>query len=117
MVRCLTCGGTYEPTTADGMQYFHACPPLGLSELRDALRDNTVQLSRVDRQRLRAAREADQAEPMPADQPTREALVLETLVVERPNKRDENIRPDVSDREKGSRIKAEGLGVEEIVDV
>jgi len=28
MIQCLTCGGTYSPTSADGATYAHACPPV-----------------------------------------------------------------------------------------
>jgi len=34
--RCLTCGGIYRSPLADGMEYFHACPPLSDAELRRA---------------------------------------------------------------------------------
>ena len=33
MLKCTACGGVYMPTTADGLQYFHRCPPLSLAEL------------------------------------------------------------------------------------
>lgn len=116
MVKCKTCGGIYEPTLPDGTQYFHACPPLAPREIVAGLRDGTVTLLRADQQRLRQARLDDAASPVAADEPTREQLVLRSLVVERPNRRDENIRPGVDQREKGSRIKAEGAGVDPVVD-
>ena len=28
MLKCVTCGGTYNPTAADGSRYFHACAPI-----------------------------------------------------------------------------------------
>lgn len=28
MTRCKSCGGTYVPVGADGLTYYHACPPV-----------------------------------------------------------------------------------------
>ena len=33
MKQCLSCGGIYSPTNADGTAYYHACPPLSAPEL------------------------------------------------------------------------------------
>ena len=27
-LQCVTCGGVYSPVCADGLAYFHTCPPL-----------------------------------------------------------------------------------------
>lgn len=116
MVRCRTCGGTYEPILPDGTQYFHACSPLSVAEIRQGLQDNTIQLSRIDRLRLRTARDADRTNPPAEGEPSQEERALQLMVVERPNKRDENIRTGLDARDKGSRIKAEGAGVEDVVD-
>lgn len=37
MNKCNTCNGTYEPIGADGLQYFHVCPPLSVLELTAAV--------------------------------------------------------------------------------
>lgn len=37
MVRCNSCGGTYEPTQADGTKYFHVCPAISVAELNAAV--------------------------------------------------------------------------------
>jgi hypothetical protein len=37
MTKCLTCGGVYAPIGADGVRYFHACPPLSDAEVAVAL--------------------------------------------------------------------------------
>lgn len=110
MVKCQSCGGIYEPVQADGMQYFHACPPLSLPELRDALAANTVQLSRLDQMRLQEARQADLADPPAPDEVSSEETVLRSLVVERPNRRDENVTGEIDPMTKRSRIRAEGAG-------
>lgn len=44
MVQCKTCGGTYAPTLADGLQYFHRCPPLSAAELTAAVAAGKVVL-------------------------------------------------------------------------
>lgn len=38
-LQCVTCGGVYDPVAADGLPYFHACPPL--RKLRVANVDGT----------------------------------------------------------------------------
>ncbi|MCA1834340.1 MAG: hypothetical protein LC750_16720 [Actinobacteria bacterium] len=91
MLKCNVCGGTYEPVLADGSQYFHACAPLSVVELRDALEKKTVSLRPAQQAQLDAATADDQKTPVAADQLSRVDRVLASLVVERPNKRDENI--------------------------
>lgn len=114
MVKCLSCGGTYEPIQADGTTYFHACPPLAVHEIRRGLGDGTVQLPRATLQRLRAAENSDAQAPPPAGELSQVDQVLGALVIERPERRDENVVP-TSDRERsGRRMKAEGRGIEDV---
>lgn len=44
MLQCVTCGGVYAPTLADGTQYFHRCPPLSGVELAAAVAAGKVVL-------------------------------------------------------------------------
>ena len=44
MLKCTACGGTYQPTNADGSAYFHRCPPLSLAELTAAVAANKIAL-------------------------------------------------------------------------
>jgi hypothetical protein len=111
MVECLTCGGRYEPLLPDGLQYFHACPPLAVHEIEAGLDAGTIILSRADAARLQAAKDADAANAVAAGEPTREDLTLATFVIERPEKRDENVRPGAADKRPEDRIKAAGRGV------
>lgn len=90
-LRCNTCGGRYEDVLADGMRYFHVCPPLTLTELKDGLRDRSIVLpvraaATVDELTL-----ADLAQPLALDSPSRVDMFLTTLVVERPLLRNENV--------------------------
>jgi hypothetical protein len=114
MVECVTCHGRYEPLLPDGTQYFHACPPLAGHELRQGLEDGAIRLSRADQKRLDDAEAADETAPRDAGEPTRAEEVLATIVIERPNKRDENIRAGQATKDGGSRIKAEGAGVVQV---
>jgi hypothetical protein len=98
----------------DGTQYFHACPPLAVHELRAAIDDGSLELSLVDADRLDAAQLADAEGPPPENEPSHVDAMLRSLVVERPNKRDENIRPGPAPKEGAARIKAEGDGVVEL---
>lgn len=91
MVKCQSCGGIYEPVLSDGMQYFHACPPLSAPELQAAVDAGAVTL--------------------PKGETVEEAVLLRTY--ERANKRDENVVAG-SDPDKDAPIKAEGDGAVEV---
>jgi hypothetical protein len=114
MVQCQSCGGRYEPILQDGTQYFHACPPLAVHELKARLEDGTLELSAADEARLQAAEDADLTGLPPDDAPSHVDAVLRSIVVERPNKRDENIRVGSATKDGKARIKAEGDGVVEL---
>lgn len=114
MVECQTCGGRYEPVLADGLQYFHACPPLAVHEIKARLDDGTLRLSRADAARLQAAQDADRADPPEVDADSRADGFLRTLTIERPEKRDENVRPGAADKRPADRIKAAGRGVVDV---
>lgn len=54
MNKCKSCGGEYEPTQADGIQYFHACPPVWDAQAskyveRADKRDENVVVTGVDK--------------------------------------------------------------------
>jgi len=110
MVKCNTCGGIYDPVMADGMQYFHACPPLALHEVKRGVAEGTVQLTRLELLRLREAQDADVADPPAEGEVSREDEVLRSFVVERQNRRDENVTGEIDPESKRSRIRAEGAG-------
>jgi hypothetical protein len=111
MLKCKTCGGTYAALLPDGTEYYHACPPLSVGELRDGLEHGTVTLTSRDAMRLSDATTLDNRDPLPPEQPSRAELVLTQLVVERPQRRDENVTGRVDARGR-SIIKAGGQGAD-----
>lgn len=113
MVKCNVCGGTYEPIQRDGSQYFHACPPLSVAELRDQLQKKTVQLSAADQKRLDDATKLIDATDTPQLAAARGDQVLASLTIERPNKRDENIIGPGVDGQPAAQ-KAPGTGVTKV---
>jgi hypothetical protein len=113
MVKCNACGGTYEPILADKTQYFHACPPLSGAELRDQLAKKAIQLSPAQQKQLDDATAADKSNPVPDGERTRAELALAMIVVERPNRRDENVVGAGAPGEPAP-IKASGAGVTKI---
>lgn len=115
-LKCQSCGGTYEPICADGVQYFHACPPLSVPELLDHLEAGTLSLSVVNRARLKKAQEADALGPPADNRPSNVAAFLSTLTIERPNRRDENIAKGAT-KDEPAQVKSEGAGVTEVSDV
>lgn len=110
MVQCRSCGGTYEPILPDGLEYYHACPPLSGVELRQAHADNSPTLTRAQHQQLDVAMAFDRDHPPAAGALSAVDQVLTTLVVERPNRRDENVVRPV-DPDKPAVMKRAGAGV------
>jgi hypothetical protein len=90
MVQCKSCGGRYEPIQADGMEYYHRCPPLSRAELDVAVKDGRVTL--------------------PKDETVDDAVLRRTY--ERTNLRDEN-RPSTRPKDPDA-IKAAGAGVVDV---
>jgi hypothetical protein len=91
MLKCNVCGGTYNRTMPDGTQYFHVCPPLSVVELRDQLQKKTVQLTPAQQKTIDDAAKIDADPNAPKVDVPRADVALAFLVVERPNKRDENV--------------------------
>ena len=69
---CRSCGGRYEPIGADGARYFHACPLRRRVKVRRGAAELLVDLDQVLDTDVRLAE----------------------LDVERPNRRNENVRRD-----------------------
>jgi hypothetical protein len=86
MVKCNACGGTYEPLQDDGLQYFHACPPLSAPELAAKVAAGKIVLP--------GGETADQA--------------VQRRMYERANKRDENLKS--TDPKDAGSLKAAGDG-------
>lgn len=109
MRKCTACGGVYSEFQADGTQYFHVCPPLGVAELRDGIAKGTVVLSVADAARLKAAADRDLVNPPAPGAALQSDLFLASLSVPRPQARDENL-VSTAEKNKGA-IKAAGAGV------
>lgn len=113
MVKCNACGGTYAPVLADGMLYFHVCPPLSVPELRAAITAKTLALNPSAQARYDQAVRDDQTTPEPADSPSRVEQFLATLSVTRPNARNENVTQHPTKPDETIPI-SEGAGVVEL---
>lgn len=113
LVKCNTCYGEYAPILRDGTQYFHACPPFTLAELQAAIADGRLTLTRDQATRRGAAAAADQKNPPPAGELTREDRYLLSLGLARPEARDENVIAPIGEDGRPA-IKAEGRGVTRI---
>lgn len=90
MVQCKRCNGVYQATTDDGMQYFHACPPLSAPELAAAVAAGKIVLP--------LGETAD--------------VAVTRRIYERSNKRDENL-PSTDASSKGA-MKSPGAGVQTV---
>lgn len=89
-VQCVTCGGIFHDVQADGVSYFHTCPPLSDAEVGVALGYPADQSTWTKAQRAAVA-----ATPRTRD-----------------NHRDEN-RPGTAHADAG-KLKAPGLGVKPV---
>lgn len=87
MVKCNACNGTYEPIGADGVRYFHVCPPLSAVELAAAVAAGKLVL--------------------PVGETAVEAVQRRSY--HRANRRDENV-PSTAERDAG-KLKAIGADV------
>jgi len=94
-VRCKTCKGEYDTTTADGLPYMHVCPPV-----------RGVKVRRADGSRAIVAPDAVLAD----DQ------VIAEVLLTRKQARDETPDPTNRDERGIPRIKAEGRGVTILAD-
>jgi hypothetical protein len=87
-LQCQTCGGEYDDVLPDKLRYFHACPPLSVSELQAAVDDGRVVLA--------------------TDETVAQAHGRR--IYERAGKRDENVKPTAVDGKVVGLVKAEGRG-------
>ena len=83
---CNTCGGRYDDVLADGLRYFHACPPRRRARVRRGAAELVVDLDQV----------------LPGD------VWLDDVTDERPDRRDENV-PSTRGESSGQ-VKAHGKG-------
>lgn len=117
LMKCKACGGEYQDTTAGGVRYFHVCPPVTHVRverggqwtdvpLADLRATDAINVSRAGAtvKVLRSALQADD-------------IRLGDTLVERPNKRDENVKIIGYDKAGNAETaaKLEGDGVEPVV--
>lgn len=111
-MQCRTCEGVYETVQRDGVQYFHACPPLSHVRVtragveRDVPHSDLRPTDLITVQRAGAVVELPALAAQPGDQR------LGDTFIDRPDKRDENVK--IVDYDKaGNAItapKSEGAG-------
>jgi len=110
-IRCKCCLGEYDDVLADGMRYFHVCPPLSSAELRELLERDELALPDHLARGLAAAKERDEQFPVPEGAPTNVERELASWSIPREGHRDENIvaegPPNVA-----RAMRSEGAGVE-----
>ncbi|HKV99982.1 MAG TPA: hypothetical protein VJN96_09160 [Vicinamibacterales bacterium] len=92
-LKCLSCGGTYKPVQTDGTWYFHACPPLGGSELRAAIAAGASPLTQLQAETLAAIDAGTWAPTFGVPGAQQGDAYLATLGIRRANARDENLDP------------------------
>lgn len=112
MVQCQSCGGTYEPIGANGIRYFHTCPPVVcLVVTRDGQRIN-VRLSDVKATDVVKVRRGAELLDIFAAAQLADDVRVEQNEQPRPDARDERIVARNGDTEL---IAAPGLGVRPVI--
>lgn len=110
--QCLTCRGVYEPQTADGLEYYHACPPVLLVAVTRA--GAPLEVFSTDVQPTDTINVLRAGAVVPALVAALEAgdQRLGDRLVPRPDARDENIDP--AKPAGRSRARAEGKGTADV---
>lgn len=116
MVKCLSCGGVYDPVSQGGGRYYHACPPI----IRVAVeRDGAAQLvdlADVKSTDVIAVQRAGAAVKVAVADVKADDMRLGDTFVERADKRDENVRIVGVDQHGSAKVepKSPGKGVEAV---
>jgi antitoxin (DNA-binding transcriptional repressor) of toxin-antitoxin stability system len=114
MVKCLSCGGTYEPIGADGLRYYHACPPVTRRHVVRAGAPLDVPLDEVQPTDTVTVLRAGAPVAVLVSALTKDDTIVGDTQAPRPNARDENIAPgfvyDERDPRRPAPMKAPGLG-------
>lgn len=93
MQKCNACGGTYEPVSADGVPYFHVCPPSSVADVRAAIKAGHSPLTPGQTKQLAAFDAIPPPHPTPPDYVPPGDVYLQSINVARPQARNENIDP------------------------
>ena len=109
MVQCKACGATYEPIGADGVRYFHACPPLTKRRVQRAGVWQDVPLDQVQPSDTVTVVRAGAPVPVLVSAIAKDDVIAGDTTAPRPGARDENVvQVDIT---KPGVAKADGAGV------
>ena len=108
MVTCKACSGTYEPIGADGIRYFHTCPPLTVVTVEREGAAVTVSLIDLLDSDLRTVRRDGKSQKVAKPDLLPGDVIEGYAQIARPGHRDENIKIGANGK---AVAKDEGLGV------
>lgn len=116
MLKCKSCGGEYEPKTRDGAAYYHTCPPLLQVRVERAGQWSAVPLADLRATDAINVSRAGATVKVQASAIQVDDLRLGDTLVERPNKRDENVKVIGYDKAGNAltEVKSEGAGVDKL---
>lgn len=109
-LQCKSCGGVYDDVQRDGIRYFHACAPVTrvaveragsptVVDLKDVKPDDTITVTRSGATTKTTVSTAQAGDARLGD-----------TIVERPNKRDENVTGPPAKPGDPAPIKSPGAG-------
>lgn len=112
---CRACGGVYEPMGADGVAYYHACPPIVKVPVLRGGASRLVDLGSARPDDVVVVRRGDRKVRIPVQDAQPDDVRLGDVHEERPDRRDETIVASIVRDVVVGVPKREGAGAREVV--
>ena len=112
MLKCIACGGTYHPVQADGVRYFHVCPPPTRDQVAAAIKAGQIGYPPGTTSADFVAAAATSDEPTVSVEKLAADHWLTHHPLRRANHRDEHVV--AVDKDGHETIAADGAGVTEV---
>jgi hypothetical protein len=91
MLKCTSCGGVYEPAQPGGVKYLHVCPPITRVHVERATLPMDVPITDLQPTDTIEVMRAGVKQKILANAVINGDQRLGDTLIERPNKRDENV--------------------------
>jgi hypothetical protein len=113
--QCNACGGIYDDLGADGVAYYHVCPPITLVPVQRAGKAQLVPLTDLQGADEIVVQRGAERVQVPVEKALPDDVRLGDVQQRRDDHRDETPVPAVVDGKQGSAPRLEGVGATEIV--
>lgn len=113
--QCNACGGIYDDLGADGVAYYHVCPPVTLVPVLRAGKAWLVPLTALDQADEIVVQRGAERVQVPVGKALPDDVRLGDVQQRREDHRDETPVPAIVDGKQGSAPRADGVGATAIV--